>query len=47
MNAVCTVGGDDECTLSIQETRHSCRSAVAYFLLKYSLTRALLQIEFR
>ena len=32
--AVCTVGGDDVCTLTIQETRLSWRSAVAYFSSK-------------
>ena len=29
--AVCTVGGDDVWALTIQETRPSCRSTVAYF----------------
>ena len=32
--AVCTVGGDDVCTLTVQETRLSWRSAVAYFSSK-------------
>ena len=32
--AVCTVGGDDVWELTIQETRLSCRSTVAYFSSK-------------
>ena len=47
---VCTVGGDDVWALTIQETRLSCRSTVAYFsskVLSNYIRRAMLQLEFR
>ena len=45
--AVCTVGGDDVCTLPFKKLGFLAVQMWPIFLLKYSLTQALLEIQFR